>query len=97
MAANAALKKKLAAISATVSNEKEWWESKRESVKEGFMKELDDEKKSQKTTSEPKRRPATSAPEERPGSDEDAVLVETPASVGAGGGGGKNKKKRGKK
>ena len=35
------LKKKLAAIADGVAAEREWWEAKRESTKEGFMRELD--------------------------------------------------------
>ncbi len=104
------MKKKLAAIAAGVEPEKEWWEQKRASVKEGFMKELDEDaaKKQNKAT------PATPAPTVETatkgpvsdGSEEEAVLVETPAqaaaaaavnATGAGGGSVKGKKKKAKK
>ena len=41
MAANGVLKKKLAAIAEGVAAERDWWEAKRESTKEEFMRELD--------------------------------------------------------
>ena len=104
MAQNQFLKKKLAAISATVPVEKEWWERIRESIKEGFMKELEEDASATAKPTSGVDRKMTSATGVGKGgsSDEDAVLVETPAAGalgagGGGGGGGKGRKKKGKK
>lgn len=88
-----------------LAEERVWWEKKRASVKEGFMKELnEDETPSQQTpaakTSEPTT-PAKSVASVQ-GSDDDAVLVEADPSGNnqaspGGGGGGKKKKGKGKK
>ena len=48
MAANAVLKKKLAAINATVEPEKEWWEAKLATTKEDFMRELEQDAAAEK-------------------------------------------------
>jgi hypothetical protein len=109
MAANAVLKKKLAAITASVEPEKEWWEAKRATTKEDLMRELEKdataEKKEHATATQAARAPTVHAEkmargQSSDGSDE-AVLVETPAQPTAGGsgggGGGKGKKKKGKK
>jgi hypothetical protein len=110
MAANAALKKKLAAITANVEPEKEWWEAKKAATKEDFMRELDKdaaaEKKERATATQAAPAPAAHAEKMVRGQSsdgsEEAVLVETPAQPaagggGGGGGGGKGKKKKGKK
>jgi hypothetical protein len=108
MAANAVLKKKLAAITASVEPEKEWWTAKRATTKEEFMRELDGDSVPAAAEKE-KKGPTPAAPAEKAekmvksqSSDgsEEAVLVETPAQAvasGGGGGGGKSKKKKGKK
>jgi hypothetical protein len=111
MAANAVLKKKLAAITASVEPEKEWWEAKKAATKEDFMRELDKdataEKKEHATATQAARAPAVHAEKmarsQSSDGSEEAVLVETPAQAAAGsggggsGGGGKGKKKKGKK
>ena len=111
MAANAVLKKKLAAITASVEPEKEWWEAKKATTKEDFMRELDKdataEKKEHVTATQAARAPAVHvekmARSQSSDGSEEAVLVETPAQAaaggggGGGGGGGKGKKKKGKK
>jgi hypothetical protein len=109
MAANALLKKKLAAITASVEPEKEWWEAKKAATKEDFMRELDKdataEKKEHATATHPAAAPAAHTEKMARGQSsdgsEEAVLVETPAQPaaggGGGGGGGKGKKKKGKK
>jgi len=107
MAANAALKKKLAAINASVEPEKEWWEAKKATTKEDFMRELDKDATAEKKERATATQPAAAHTEKMvrgqssDGSDE-AVLVETPAQPaaggsGGGGSGGKGKKKKGKK
>lgn len=107
MAANAVLKKKLAAINANVEPEKEWWEAKKATTKEDFMRELDKDAMAEKKERATATQAAAAHTEKMvrgqssDGSDE-AVLVETPAQPAAGGGGGggsggKGKKKKGKK
>jgi hypothetical protein len=107
MAANAVLKKKLAAINASVEPEKEWWEAKKATTKEDFMRELDKDATAEKKERATATQPAAAHTEKMvrgqssDGSDE-AVLVETPAQPaaggsGGGGSGGKGKKKKGKK
>lgn len=107
MAANAVLKKKLAAINASVEPEKEWWEAKKATTKENFMRELDKdataEKKERATATQaaPAHTEKMVRGQSSDGSEE-VVLVETPAQPATGGGGGggsggKGKKKKGKK
>ncbi len=51
--ANTLLREKLDAIQAQVEHEKQWWEKRRASIKDGFMKELEAEAETQtKATSE---------------------------------------------
>jgi hypothetical protein len=108
MAANAVLKKKLAAINASVEPEKEWWEAKKATTKEDFMRELDRDataEKKERATATQAAAAHTEKMARGQSSDgsEEAVLVETPAQPTAGGGGGggssggKGKKKKGKK
>jgi translocation protein SEC66 len=94
-----------------VAEEREWWDKKKTSIQEGFMKELNEEKEEGGSTSA--QTPATPAkvneavPVTTPakatsvqGSDDDAVLVEADPSVNSPGspasGGGGGKKKKGK-
>lgn len=92
------LKKRLDAIFTTLSEEKAAWEARRESMREGFMRELEG---GGATDAVEIKKEAAAAP--RGSSDEDAVIVEkggeaAASSVGGGGGGGgKSKKKKGKK
>jgi hypothetical protein len=107
MAANAVLKGKLATVTASVEPEKEWWEAKKATTKEDFMRELDKdataEKKEHATATQTTRAPIVHtekiARSQSSDGSEEAVLVETPAqaAAGGGGGGGKGKKKKGKK
>ena len=103
MANNAILRKKLVAITESIPAEKEWWEKRRESVTESFMRELDEEKAPTKKLEKPERQVAMKASTsvgllpKSGSSDEDAVLVETPEQAGAAAGGAKGKKKKGKK
>jgi hypothetical protein len=107
MAANAVLKGKLAAVTASAEPEKEWWETKKATTKEDFMRELDKdaiaEKKEHATATQATRAPTAHtekiARSQSSDGSEEAVLVETPAQAAAsgGGGGGKGKKKKGKK
>ncbi|KAJ5166566.1 uncharacterized protein N7482_005347 [Penicillium canariense] len=92
-----------------LAEEREWWDKKKTSVREGFMKELNEEEASGSTAARPTTpsKPTESAPAAAPapsvqGSDDDAVLVEavpsvnSPASPSTGGGAGGGKKKKGK-
>lgn len=93
-----------------VREEREWWDKKKSSIQEGFMKELNEEEK-EKEKEGSTQVPATTAKggESVPvavaaasvqGSDDDAVLVEADPSVNSPGspsGGGKKKKGKGKK
>ena len=107
MAANAVLKKKLAAINASVEPEKEWWEAKKATTKEDFMRELDKDATVEKKERATVTQPAAAHTEkmvraQSSDGSEEAVLVETPAQPATGGGGGggsggKGKKKKGKK
>lgn len=93
-----------------VAEEREWWDKKKSSIQEGFMKELNEEEGStpaQRPVTPAKAAEGASAPASAPagsvqGSDDDAVLVEAESSVNrpaspASGGGGKKKKGKGKK
>lgn len=61
MAANTLFRQKLDEIQSQTESEKAWWDKRRASIQEEFMKELDS---------------APSAKTNKPGSDEDAVLVD---------------------
>ncbi|OOQ84599.1 putative translocation protein (Sec66) [Penicillium brasilianum] len=95
-----------------VKEEREWWDKKKSSIQEGFMKELNEEEKEKegglKSTAQLPATPAKSGESEPvtvaaasvQGSDDDAVLVEAHPSVkspGSPSGGGKKKKGKGKK
>ena len=86
------------ALQATVTEEKEWWDRKRASIQEGFMKELEQEKSG--TTESSKTKGGSTGDNTQPGSDEDTVLVDVASSTGSAAGsvsGGGKKKKKGKK
>lgn len=97
------LKKRLDGIFTTLPQEKAAWEARRQSMREGFMKELEGEKAMPAAEAVEGRKEALA----KGSSDEDAVIVEkgghavasNAAGVGGGGGGGggKSKKKKGKK
>lgn len=78
MAANAQLKKKLAAVQATVEDEKDWWAARKASVKEGFLRELDEDEEVKKGGA--KKAVAAAVVIEKANSDgsDEAVLVDTP-------------------
>lgn len=83
----------MAELQAKVEEEREWWESRKKGIQEGFMKELDNDEKAK--AGETQRVPATPV---KSGSDDDAVLVEAGGPAGSQGeGGGSAKKKKGKK
>ncbi|EFR01916.1 translocation protein sec66 [Nannizzia gypsea CBS 118893] len=86
------------AFQATVTEEKEWWDRKRASIQEGFMKELEQEKTG--TTESSKTKGDSTGDNTQAGSDEDTVLVDAASSTGSAAGsvsGGGKKKKKGKK
>ncbi|KAF3398245.1 Translocation protein sec66 [Penicillium rolfsii] len=93
-----------------VKEEREWWDKKKESIQEGFMKELDEEGKEGSAQAPATPAKVNEAVPVTPakatsvlGSDDDAVLVEadpsvnSPGSPASGGGVGKKKKGKGKK
>ncbi|KAJ5975246.1 Pre protein translocase subunit Sec66-domain-containing protein [Penicillium waksmanii] len=86
-----------------LDEERVWWEKKRTSVKESFMKELnEDETLSPQTQTPAAKTSETATPAKAAasvqGSDDDAVLVEAdPSSNQASPSGGKKKKGKGKK
>ncbi|EEQ35026.1 Translocation protein S66 [Microsporum canis] len=87
------------ALQNTVTEEKGWWDHKRASIQEGFMKELEQEKAG--TTESSRTKGGSTGENTQLGSDEDAVLVDaasstTGSTTGSVSGGGK-KKKKGKK
>ncbi|KAL2134750.1 hypothetical protein VTI74DRAFT_10906 [Chaetomium olivicolor] len=85
IAANKVLRDRLEEIEAQTEREKEWWEKRRASIKNEFMKELDKESKDT-----PKKEPQAKA-----ASEDEAVLVDTnmPSATPSGA----SKKKKGKK
>lgn len=83
VAANTMFRERLDQIHSKVEAEKEWWEQRRASIKDDFMKELDAD-----------ANPADKVGAAKAGSDEDdSVLVDVPTSTEQGAG----KKKKGKK
>ncbi|KAL9617153.1 MAG: hypothetical protein Q9160_008050 [Pyrenula sp. 1 TL-2023] len=95
MANRQLLHRKLSTIQSTLPKEKEQWERKREAVREGFMKELEED--SNEKAQRKESAPAAAAEGKKEGSEEDAVLVEREGGGGGGGKGGGGKKKKGKK
>ena len=93
MVNNTSVRQKVAEVQAQAKADREWWDRKRASIQNDFMKELD-------AGASASSRPNTSVGEKL-GSDEDAVLVEAggPAATGSATGGGKGggKKRKGKK
>ena len=69
------LRSELKAHQATLAKEKEWWENKKNNIKEGFMKELDQDGGSTATSTN-KRQPA-SASASGPSEEEGSVPVDT--------------------
>ncbi|OJD16148.1 hypothetical protein AJ78_03676 [Emergomyces pasteurianus Ep9510] len=90
MVTNTFLRQQIEEIQSTVTEEKEWWDKKKASIQEGFMKELEEGSSAKQTGSG-----SGPAQNRLNSSDDDAVLVESGGP--AVGGGGKNKKKKGKK
>ncbi|KAF2498195.1 translocation protein [Lophium mytilinum] len=89
MAQNAQIRARITEIQGQANAEKEWWERRKADISSGLMKELDEEK-----TAKPSLATTASSNSIKPamaklGSDDDAVLVDSPA----GGPKGKNRKK----
>jgi translocation protein SEC66 len=101
MAQNALFRQQLEEHQFSVKEEREWWNRKKASIQEGFMKELEEGPDTLRTGKKAAsvQGPSSSAPAEKTGSDDDAVLVESggPAVGGVGVSGGGRKKKKGKK
>ncbi|OJD22955.1 hypothetical protein ACJ73_05694 [Blastomyces percursus] len=92
MVVNNLLRERVEEIQSTVKEEREWWDKKKASIQEGFMKELETDSSAKQTSAG-----SGSAQIRQNSSDDDAVLVESGGPAVGGGGSGKNKKKKGKK
>ncbi|KAI1906543.1 Translocation protein S66 [Ophidiomyces ophidiicola] len=111
MALNTMFRQRVEDIQMTAKQEREWWDRKKASIQEGFMKELEQEGQPRlpaPATGDKEKTPAGSTTGSVAGdkliSDDDTVLVESggPAvnaggASGTGGSGGGKKKKKGKK
>lgn len=90
---NELYRRRLTELQSKLPEERQWWDKKKASIQEGFMKELDADASSTKSA------PSTAAPAQPvssvQGSDDDAVLVEAAPTASPAGGG--KKKKKGKK
>lgn len=98
MANNLMLRKKVDAIQAQVDSERAWWEKRKATIQESFMKELDEEKRGS-VSGAATGSVVAGVVEKEKGSDgsDDGVLVERDAVVGKSGSGRGGKKKKGKK
>ena len=107
---NALFRERLQSYQNKLAEEREWWDNKKASIQEGFMKELDAESsaatKSEQavsTTTTTSSTPGTKTPESSAApstaapSDDEAVLVEAADTVAGGSSGAGKKKKKGKK
>lgn len=83
IAANTVFRKRLDEIQAQTESEKEWWEKRRDSIKNEFLKEIESE-----ALSTPAKTQASKF-----SSDDDAILVDSPVANGKG----SIRKKKGKK
>lgn len=101
-------RRRLAEQQSKLAEERQWWDKKKASIQEGFMKELNEQGPASdsgsalapKTTASKGSEAVSAAPATSvQGSDDDAVLVEpeTSGNTPTGGGGGKKKKGKGKK
>jgi len=107
MATNSTFRQRIEEHQSTLTEEREWWNRKKASIQEGFMKELEQEgtkggsntKNSSSATTAGQSTEAPAVPSSTNGSDDDAVLVESggPAVAGTSTSGGGKKKKKGKK
>ncbi|KAJ5902399.1 translocation protein (Sec66) [Penicillium taxi] len=81
-----------------VSEERKWWDNKKASVQESFMKELNDEKTGSSAASKAPESISPAAPTSiAQASDDEPVLVEAEASAPGSPPGSKKKKSKGKK
>lgn len=109
---NAIYRQRVEAQQSKFDEERQWWDRKKATIQEGFMKELDAEGSSRPAaeqasattpTTTSSSTPATKTPESSvapssvTGSDDDAVLVEADEQNGTPGTPGSKKKKKGKK
>ena len=90
IAANAQLRAKYEELQAQAKVDREWWDRKRASIKDDFMKELDNSRGNQNASKASTPAAMVSAG----GSDEDAVLVEGGGPAVGGKGGVKKKKSK---
>lgn len=109
IANNTTLRQKVKAQQASVNEEREWWDRKKASIQEGFMKELDEGSSAKDTSKTPaasstsnstanNTAAATPAASVSGKSDDDAVLVDSPApNAQESPAAGTKKKKKGKK
>lgn len=75
-----------------LAEERAWWDKKKATIQEGFMKELDEDS----VTKPVQATVPASAAAPAPGSDEEAVLVEAENSGNSNVGSPKSQKKKGK-
>ena len=83
MAQNTHIRERLGEILSKAPAEKEWWNQRKTTIQSEFIKELDEEKvKGSTTDGSVTGSVAGSAKGARPGSDDDAVMVESPGQAG---------------
>jgi translocation protein SEC66 len=106
MASNSTFRQRIEEHQSALTEEREWWNRKKTSIQEGFMKELEQEStkgghntKNVSSANAGQSTEAPAVPSSTTGSDDDAVLVESggPAVAGTPTNGGSKKKKKGKK
>ncbi|KAK2749788.1 translocation protein S66 [Onygenales sp. PD_40] len=96
MAVNAVFRERVEELQSSVKEEREWWDRKKASIQEDFMKELEEDAAAAKKPNATATATKAAAPADKQSSDDDAVLVEGGGpAVGGGSAGGK--KKKGKK
>ncbi|GIK07458.1 translocation protein S66 [Aspergillus viridinutans] len=107
---NALFRERLQSYQSKLAEEREWWDKKKASIQEGFMKELDAESsvstkpdQATSTTTTTSSTPGTKTPESSAApstaaeSDDEAVLVEAADTTAGGSSSASKKKKKGKK
>jgi translocation protein SEC66 len=107
---NALFRERLQSYQNKLAEEREWWDKKKASIQEGFMKELDAEssaatksEQATSTTTTTSSTPGTKTPESSAApstaapSDDEAVLVEAADTAAGGSSSASKKKKKGKK
>jgi translocation protein SEC66 len=98
---NALFRQRIDDYQSKAEEERQWWDRKKESIQEGFMKELDEEKNAPATstsaTATKNVEPAATTTTATGVSDDDGVLVESEIPSVSSGTNSVKKKKKGKK